>query len=128
MVEASIVEEDLSGLRVQKMGTAAQQGGLARAVGSDQADDLPRLEGRVDPLEDRAAVVADFEAVDAQAAHCRALRVRTSSNRKNGAPIRAVRTPILSSTPVGSSRTAMSVTSSRIAPPSVLSGTSRPGS
>ncbi len=69
---------------------AAQEGGLAAAVGADEADGLAGADGEVD----RAEAVLVRESLQAQFGHRGAPSGRRRiSQRKNGPPMRAVRTP-----------------------------------
>ena len=66
--------------------------------------------------------VAGFEFHDSSS-----VRARKISQRKKGAPTRAVTTPSLSSMPVGRTRTRMSAARRRAAPPSAMASRRRLG-
>jgi len=77
----------------------AQQGRLARAVGTHQHGERPRLERELDPLEDRPAGAAADERADGQAVHAanQAARALRTARTRKGAPTRDVKTPSCSS-------------------------------
>ena len=54
------IDPPLSTLRPDQSQQAAQQGGLARAVGSDKADEISRRKGELHPLQDTCAAVPKF--------------------------------------------------------------------
>jgi len=62
-----------------------------------------------------------------QQSHQSSRSVLKIRNRKNGAPIKAVKTPSFNSTLPESSRTAISASKIRLAPPRPLTSTRRPG-
>ena len=51
---------------MDEAGDGAQRRGLPRAVGAEERDDLPGLDGEVEVAEDGRAVVAGGQAVDLQ--------------------------------------------------------------
>ncbi len=91
--EAAAVQPDLAGLRRDQAEQRAKQGGLARAVGSEEAQDLARADRQVDAAADGVAGIAEAEPDRLQAHQAQPVRPRASSQRKNGAPTRAVRMP-----------------------------------
>src|SRR5690606_35292139 len=100
-----------------------EQGGLAAAVGAEQAQHLATVQAQVDALPQRPAEVADGQAAGLQAAHV-ARPPRASRIRKQGAPTSAVRMPRGSSM-AARVRARVSVSSRKLAPSSRLAGSSR---
>src|SRR5690606_5917984 len=113
--------------RREHAGERAYESRLARAVGADEPDQLARGHRDVDPVDDAMAAERDADVARAEKGHGTARLVRSTRNRKNGAPISAVTTPSFSSGPAGSRRTTMSAASSSAAPPNALAGRRRPG-
>src|SRR5579883_1841162 len=69
------------------------QGGLAAAVGAEEAQHLARSYLDADAAPDRLAMIAEAEIVGAER-HCQPRRAVARSQRKKGAPMKAVRMPI----------------------------------
>ena len=129
-VQSQPAEPDLARRPRLQTERRAQQGGLARAIGAHEADDLAGAETQADALDNRAASAEDGQVGHLQqgghARQLRAARQATSANR--GAPKRAVTTPSRSSSSLGMSRASRSASMSRIAPASADGASVRAGS
>src|SRR3954470_22602742 len=100
-----------------------EQAGLAAAVGAHQADELAL--GNLDRHVEEAA--GQLEAGGAQDHRASLQRICATSQRKNGAPINAVTTPIGSVRPSGASRVTRSAAMSKRAPIRAAGRIARPG-
>src|SRR5271167_582562 len=112
----------------QQMGKDAQEARFAGAVRPDQPDELAALDRGVDPVQHGSSPEPDGDALRFEPHQIASRRRRSTSSRKNGAPISAVRTPSRNSGPVRSQRTAISAARTRHPPPSALGTSSRLGS
>ena len=129
--ERRVVKPDRAASGREKAGEGAQKRGLASAVRADDDGQAGRFQGQVDPGQDVAAAEPDGQSLGAQTRHggsakpaCR----RATTQRNTGTPRKAVRTPILTSTAEGISRTAMSAAKSSAAPASAEGRRVRAGS
>lgn len=93
LLERLAVEPDAAALGREQAEQGLEQGGLAAAVGAEQADHLPGLEEEVGIAADRLAGIAEGEVARLEA-HAQPCRPRASSQRNTGAPTNAVRMPI----------------------------------
>lgn len=117
----------------QQLCNRAQQAALARAIGADEAEEFART--RTVVLSDcgrhlvrqGAAAMAYLHALENQSCHAIPMRWRSTSAKKNGAPISAVTTPSMSSKPPLTMRSTMSAASTSTAPPSALDTSRRAG-
>ncbi len=110
------VERHLARIGLDQPGQDGEQGRLARPVRPDQGDEPAALQVEGDVVDDRAAVAPDADVGGGEPAHGATFRSRTTSQKKNGAPRSAVRTPRRSSVLVWITRVPMSASSSRVAP------------
>src|SRR5690606_3140211 len=94
-------------------GQAVEQGGLARAVGADDAEHFARIQAQVDALQ---TLVHAQTGGTHQLHFCRS---RQTSQINSGAPISEVSTPSLSSRPGGISLTSRSAHSTSVAPANI---------
>src|SRR4029453_17919462 len=96
-----------------------QQRGLAGAIGPDDRRQLAGASGKLEAVQHRPGPETYMQVVRLEPHGASSARVLSTSHTKNGAPIRAVSTPILSSTHGCTRRSATSATSSMAAPPSM---------
>jgi hypothetical protein len=90
--EVRAVDRHPAALRRDQAEDGLEQGGLAAAIGAEQADDLARAYAEAGLAPDRLAGVAEGQVVDLEG-HRQPSRPRARSHRKNGAPRKAVRMP-----------------------------------
>jgi hypothetical protein len=98
-------------------GGGAQQGGLAGAVRSDQAEPAAGPDRAGDPVQDRRPVQRDSQVTHRQRAHVRTDLVDRRIQMNTGEPISAVTTPIGSSAGDRMVRASVSASTRKPAPP-----------
>src|SRR5215467_8561196 len=102
----------------------AQHGRLARAVRANQGNPLAGRDAHADAVERRGRTVTDPQIVDADHDESALARLDRSTNRKNGAPMAAVVTPIGTSVSGCTVLAAMSARTRNAAPPIIETGSS----
>src|SRR5690606_29322038 len=99
---------------------------FSRTVGPKKPHNLAGLDGKAHRTQDAPSGELHHDILDFQR-HAASLRVRTTSQRKNGAPMRAVTTPTLSSPAGSTTRQTVSAASSSAPPPRPEGRSSRSG-
>src|SRR5262249_21567614 len=112
------VQRDRSAIGLHEAGERGQKRRFAGTIGADHGDEFAAVRMKRRGIENRAAAAPDRDVVRVDPRHGEVRRSRTTSQKKNGVPMRLVNTPSFISGPSVMSRVAMSAAMSRAAPAS----------